>query len=114
MQSGADGGLRRILYECFHHESLGLRLPTQRCKFLAIPDALANMRLDGISSKHWYRGLLEVKKPRSKYFSVANVAYYHTRAVAMNLVARTMKKAGLSSVYRSYRYARDRHSMVGR
>ena len=71
------------------------------------------MRLDGISSKHWYKGIAEVKKARSKYFSPANVAYYHERAIGMNVVAKMLKKAGLSSVYRSYRYARDRHFVVG-
>jgi glycosyltransferase involved in cell wall biosynthesis len=91
-----------------------LRFKRSGAKFLAIPDTLANMSLDGISSKHWYKGLLEVKRARSKYFSAANVAYYHARAVAMNFVARTLKKAGLSSIYRSYRSARDKHSMAGR
>lgn len=91
-----------------------LRFKRRGAKFLSILDTLANMRLDGISSKHWYKGLAEVRKARSKYFSPANVAYGHARAVAMNLAARTLKRTGLSSVYRAYREDRNKKYKVGR
>jgi glycosyltransferase involved in cell wall biosynthesis len=85
-----------------------LRFKRKGARFLSIDKTIANMPLDGISSKHWYRALKEVRKARSAYFPFYNVVYYHLLAVLKNLIARALKRGGLRSVYQAYWRARNR------
>ena len=91
-----------------------LRFKRNGAKFFNLEETLANMPLDGISHKHWYEGLKEVGRARSKYFSPANVAYHHLRAVAMNLAARGLKSVGLRGVYQAYWNSRNEKTSADR
>ena len=87
---------------------LMLRLKREGREFISLPKVLANMSLDGISSRHWYEGLKEVRRARARYFSPFNTSLHHGRAILMNVLARALKAAGLTSLYRAYRAHRDR------
>jgi glycosyltransferase involved in cell wall biosynthesis len=87
-----------------------LRMKQKGLRFFALPDTLANMRLGGISSLHWYKGLKEVRVARAKYFPFFNTLACHVRAVIMNVAAKGLNAFGLSFVYRRYRMSIDRTS----
>ncbi len=91
-----------------------LRFKRAGARFFNIDKTLANMPLDGVSYIHWYEGLKEVKKARSKYFSYIDVTYHHVRAVAMNLAARGLKFLGLRGVYQAYWGSRNKQISSGR
>jgi glycosyltransferase involved in cell wall biosynthesis len=78
------------------------RFKRRGAHFLPVPAVLANMSLDGVSYRHWYVGLREVRAARSRYFSAANVATYHSVAVLKNLLAFALKKSGLGILYRAH------------
>jgi glycosyltransferase involved in cell wall biosynthesis len=79
-----------------------LRFKMKGAAFVPVSRVLANMRYEGLSTTNWMKGLLEVKQARARYFPKANVAFHHTRAVFMNLVAKILKGIGLESVYNRY------------
>jgi glycosyltransferase involved in cell wall biosynthesis len=85
-----------------------LRFKRKGARFLALDHVLANMTLDGVSSQHWYEGLKEVRRARSMYFPLYDVLYRHVKAVAMNVGARALKKAGLTGLYQLYWQGRNR------
>jgi len=86
---------------------LMLRFKRRGAKFLSITAVIANMNLDGVSYKHWYSGLSEVRQARAVYFPSYDVLIRHWIAVIKNLAARTLKMTGLSGVYRFYWYNRN-------
>lgn len=88
-----------------------LRFHRRGAKLINLESVIANMSLDGISYEHWYSGLKEVKKARSEYFPRHDVLIRHWLAVLKNLVARGLKLAGLSDVYRFYWYKRNERTM---
>ncbi|MCX6135458.1 MAG: glycosyltransferase family 2 protein [Ignavibacteriales bacterium] len=97
--------------ETYHYAmdyELLLRFKHAGAKFLAVDKVLANMSLDGISYKNWYKGLREVRVVRSRYSSPINVAYRHWFAVIKNLIARELKCLGLVKIYQSYWLMRNR------
>jgi len=79
-----------------------LRFKRHRAQFVALDAVLANMSLDGVSYRHWYRGLNEVRRVRSAYFSRSNVVYRHSLAVLKNVGARLLKAIGLGGLYRKH------------
>jgi glycosyltransferase involved in cell wall biosynthesis len=90
-----------------------LRFKKKGAKFLVLDKTLTNMPLDGVSSKHWYRGLQEVRRARSAYFPFYNVLCFHVLAVVKNLTARALKKIGLRSVYNAYWHWRNSRRVAG-
>jgi glycosyltransferase involved in cell wall biosynthesis len=107
-------GLYDESYKFAMDYELLLRFKRAGGKFFNIEKTLANMPLDGISHEHWYEGLREVKRARSKYFASIDVAYHHMRAVALNLGARALKSFGLRGVYEAYWGSRNRQISSGR
>ncbi len=107
------GGYDESFLYAMDYELL-LRMKREGRQFVALPDILANMKLEGISSRYWYEGLREVKRARGKYFPSLNTSYYHGRAVIMNVVAKGLNAVGLSAFYRAYRAHNDRRSGMGR
>jgi glycosyltransferase involved in cell wall biosynthesis len=89
-----------------------LRFKRQGAKFLGLAASLANMRLEGISSRHWYEGLKEVRNARAKYFPGYDVAYRHSIAVLKNVVARALKKSGFGAVYDAYWRSRNLRTLT--
>ncbi len=78
-----------------------LRFRRSGATFHVLKIVLADMKLDGASTTHWFLGLREVQKARAGYFSPANVAYYHVKAVLLNILARALKKLGMGNIYRA-------------
>ena len=85
-----------------------LRFKRQGAKFLSLERTLANMSLDGLSYRNWYRGLKEVERARSQYYPPYNVAFFHLIAVFKNVVARFVARLGLRSMYQAYWKSRNR------
>ncbi|TSA18664.1 glycosyltransferase [bacterium] len=79
-----------------------LRFRRSGASFYVLKTVLAEMELDGISATHWRLGLNEVRRARAAYFSPASVAYHHSKAVLLNIMARGLKKLGMLNVYRAY------------
>ena len=79
-----------------------LRMSRGGARFCASTSVLAEMMLEGVSRVHWMEGLREVRAARAMHFSRGNVTWYHARAVAMNLLAETLKMTGLDFFYRAY------------
>jgi len=79
-----------------------LRFKRRGARFIALDTVLANMSLDGISNRHWYRGLREVRKARSAYFGFPDVIYRHSLAVIKNVGARLLKRSGLRVLYEKH------------
>jgi glycosyltransferase involved in cell wall biosynthesis len=107
-------GLYDESYRLAMDYELLLRFKRQGAKFLALDETLANMTLDGVSSRHWYAGLKEVRRARRNYFPAHDVLYHHLRAVAMNLAARALKRVGLRSIYQAYWNSRNSRLAVDR
>jgi glycosyltransferase involved in cell wall biosynthesis len=98
-------GLFDEQYKCAMDYDLLLRLLTAGCRFIHVPDVLANMRWGGISDAQWKLGCRETLRikntylPRRKFF---NRLYYSKHVLAIRL-SRLLQNAGLNALVRLYR-----------
>lgn len=79
-----------------------LRFKMNGAKFKNIPHMIANLNLDGRSTRFWLDGLKEVQTVRKKYFPVYNVLFYHYLAIIKNVLAYGLKGIGFKGLYEEY------------
>jgi glycosyltransferase involved in cell wall biosynthesis len=92
-------------YRCAMDYDLLLRLKVNNCRFVYVPEVLANMRWGGASDKQWELGCRETLAIKNKYLperKVLNTLYYfkHVSAIRAN---KFFTRLNLIFVIRFYR-----------
>lgn len=98
-------GLFDEKYKCAMDYDLLLRLLTAGCRFVHVPEVLANMRWGGISDAQWKLGCRETLQIKNTYLphrKFLNRLYYSKHVLAIRL-SRLLQRAGLNAIVRLYR-----------
>lgn len=81
-----------------------LRLLCNDVKFYYLNQVLANMRLEGISSKNFINGFSEVRRAKSKHLKKSILNYfYFIKQVFTTIFPQIMNKLGFSFIVKFYR-----------
>lgn len=92
-------------YKCAMDYDLLLRLLTGGCRFIHVPEVLANMRWGGVSDSQWKLGCRETLQIKNTYLprrKFINRLYYRKHVLAIRL-SRILQGAGLKAIVRLYR-----------
>ncbi|MBS1567524.1 MAG: hypothetical protein JST39_24280, partial [Bacteroidetes bacterium] len=84
-----------------------LRMKVNQCRFVYIPQVLADMRWDGLSDKHWKKGVRETLAIKNKYLphkKWLNRLYYykHQLAIGGQKVLSRLHLGGITRLYRRF------------
>jgi len=83
-----------------------LRMKINHCRFSYIPQLLANMRWEGLSDKHWKKGVKETLAIKNKYMPAhkwRNNLYYFKHVLAIS-TSKFLSRLRLGSLTRLYRH----------
>jgi len=103
-------GLFDKQYKCAMDYDLLLRLSVNHCRFLHIPEVLANMRWGGLSDNRWMIGVKETRSIKNKYLGgqkVQNGLYFFKQVMAIGL-PRFLKSVGLEALIRVFRTTNEK------
>jgi glycosyltransferase involved in cell wall biosynthesis len=92
-------------FKCAMDYDLLIRFRMGGCRFVHIPEILANMRWDGVSDARWMLGCRETLVIKNKYFperKLQNRLYFFKHVLAIAL-AKFMTKMKLDVLTRAYR-----------
>jgi glycosyltransferase involved in cell wall biosynthesis len=84
---------------------LMLRLKIKGCRFIHIPEVLANMRWEGLSDQQWHKACKEVLSIKNKYLpnkAFLNKLYFHKQVASIKL-SRFLHRIHLTKTVRFYR-----------
>ncbi len=99
-------GIFDMQYKCAMDYDLLLRFDVNGCRFVHVPEVLANMRWDGNSDSKWLLGCKETLAIKDKYFpgrKIRNHLYFykHVLAIFLSKFLRRIKLNALTRAYRS-------------
>lgn len=94
-----------LQFRCAMDYDLLLRMKVNRCRFIYIPQVLANMRWGGMSDEHWRIGCRETLQIKNKYLPERKWrnAFYYVRHVGAVRANKFFNRFHLVSVIRWYR-----------
>ena len=98
-------GLFNEQYSTAMDYELMVRFASNKCRFVYLPEVLANMRWDGTSDKYWARGCRETPQVKNCYYpqnKVINYLYY-LRHLAGIAIPRFMEKMKLQFIIKAWR-----------
>lgn len=93
-------------YKCAMDYDLLLRYRVNGCRFVHVPEVLANMRWDGVSDSKWLLGCKETLAIKDKYFPERRLRnhlyfYKHVLAIFLSKFLTSIKLSALTRAYRS-------------
>jgi glycosyltransferase involved in cell wall biosynthesis len=83
---------------------LMLRLKTRGCRFVHIPEVLANMRWEGLSDQQWYKACKELWSIKNKYLpekAFLHKLYFHKQVASIKM-GRFLRRMHLDRTVRFY------------
>ena len=100
-----DFGLFSLKYKYAMDYELLLRLKLKGCRFVYIPELLANMRWEGVSDKQWYSACKEVWSIKNVYMPEKKLLHrlYLMKQIASISIGKFLQRIHLHQVVRFYR-----------
>jgi glycosyltransferase involved in cell wall biosynthesis len=96
-------GVFDLQYRLASDYELMLRFYLNGCKFAVIEEVIANMRLDGLSDRHWKKSLKELYEIKKRYLHFIPSTLEYGEIFLKEYTVRKLKKAGWYSLYKSYK-----------